>query len=171
MQTEQPRRSQEPKDKKGRNDMKLRTRIHRRRLRHITLVLVAAAIVAPSAQAVGVPSQPFPTMDNGVPSAIPTDGPRAGGVPETQLRISTDGPRSGPSAAQLHEVIADTYTTDAPRSGPATVDLPQAEPLTGPSGFDWLDAGVGIAIGIAASLVLVAVVLLVSRRRERIPAF
>ena len=150
--------------------MKRSTHTHRKLVKRFALGLAVAAIAVPAAAQAQTYST-GPPAESGVPSAIPTDGPRAAGVPETQLRISTDGPRSGPSAAQLREVIADNYTTDAPRSGPATVDLPQAEPLTGPSGFDWLDAGVGIAIGIAVSLVLVAVALLVSRRRERIPAF
>ena len=152
--------------------MKRSTHTHRKLVKRIALGLAVDAVAVPAAQAQTYSTGPAANGSVSVAQpAIPTDGPRAGGVPETLLRISTDGPRSGPSAAQLREVIAETYTTDAPRSGPATVDLPQAAPLTGPSGFDWLDAGIGIAIGIAASLGLVAIVLLVARRRERVPAY
>ena len=135
--------------------MKRSTRTHHRMIKRIALGLAVAAIAVPAAQAQGELGQ------------YSTDGPRAGGPSATLLQVSTDGPRSGPSAAQISDAKLDTFTTDAPRSGPATVELPQAQPVSGPS-FDWRAAGIGIAIGIAASLLMAAIALLVSRRRDHV---
>ena len=135
--------------------MKRSTHTHRRLIKRIALGLAVAAIAVPAAQAQGELGQ------------YSTDGPRAGGPSPTQLQMSTDGPRSGPSAAQIRDAKLATFTTDAPRSGPATVELPQAQPVNGPS-FDWRAAGIGIAIGVAASLLLAAIALVVTRRRDHL---
>ena len=150
--------------------MKRSTHTHRKLVKRIALGLAVAAIAVPAARR---PRRTRPAPRRKAASR-PRSRPTALAPAASPRRSSASRPTDRARAlrpTQLRDAYADNYTTDAPRSGPATVDLPQAEPLTGPSGFDWLDAGVGIAIGIAVSLVLVAVALLVSRRRERIPAF
>lgn len=138
--------------------MKRSPHTRRRLIKRIALGLAVAAIAVPTAAA----------QDQLGPYS--TDGPRAGGPTAAQLQVSTDGPRSGPSAEQIRQAKLDTFTTDAPRSGPATVELPTVTPISAPTGFDWRSAGVGIAIGIAASLLMAAVALVATRRRGQVPA-
>jgi hypothetical protein len=82
-------------------------------------------------------------VPGGLPAQVEADNWRAVyGVPADVPEFSTDAPRTAPDALVR-----------------PTVQLPVAEP-----GFDWTDAGVGIAIGAIAGLILGAA-LLMGRRR------
>ena len=112
---------------------------YRRCLRWAAVGLAAAAVGVPAAQA----SSPAP----------PTQG--------EGWSYSHDGPRSGPATT------LPAFSVDGPRSGPASVELPSPVAASGP-GFDWLHAGIGIAIGAAVGLIAVAAALLLSRRRRHL---
>ncbi len=125
--------------------MRFSLRTSRRRLRLLAVGLAVAAIAAPAA--------------HGTLSPYSADGPRSGGAELAPYSI--DGPRSGPATT------LPGFAVDGPRSGPATVDLPTAAPVPRP-GFDWADAGIGIAIGLGVGLVLAAGALLVGRQHGRL---
>jgi hypothetical protein len=132
----------------------------RRRLRLLAIGLAAVAIAAPVAQA---DTWWVAGGDQGVfESGVPGGGylPDAV-VPSAGWPYSHDGPRSGPATT------LPAFPIDSPRSGPVTVELPQAGPVPG-HGFDWADAGIGVAVGLGFGLVVAAAGLLMLRRRDEL---
>jgi hypothetical protein len=69
-------------------------------------------------------------------------------------------------AAQLPSVVnLPRYETAAPRPAPERIAAPAAQAPTVHGGFDWLDAGIGIAIGFVVAA-LVGLALVTSSRRR-----
>lgn len=141
----------------------------------MALGLAVAATVTPSAlgqaygelyhtQGAGLSAMPaygelYQTHDAGVAPTLPDDRatrPTAA-LPSELPQHSVDGPRSGP-ASNLP-----AFSTGAPRTAPDVVSKPVTAPVVG-SGFDWSDAGIGIAVGLGAAS-LFGTALVASRRR------
>lgn len=152
----------------------MKTRKRYRSIRRIVVALAAMALLVPSVSA-ALPDGVGGTYGGGVggvlrpddrpgsrgPGSAPvTDGlgrpldPAAVRDESTQARPTAQEPRSAPPIVRM-----DGYPAPVAPEAPAPI-------VVQPTGFDWRDAGVGVAIGAAAVLALAAGVLVIGRRRD-----
>lgn len=152
----------------------MKTRPRFRLIRLATVGLASMALLVPSASAQLLDS------DEGSSEGV------AGGVVRPDDRPDARGPGSAPVTDGLGRPLDPALVRDEgtqarptarePRSAPPIVRMdgypapvaPAAPTpiVVQPTGFDWRDAGVGIAIGAAAVLVLAAAALVIGRRRD-----
>lgn len=155
----------------------MKTRKRHWLLRRVALALAAAAVAVPSASAAFPDS--YSGASGGAPVARPDDradprGPGTAGTP----RVVTDGLGRPLDPAAVRDEGGRLRPGQEPRSAPPVVrqdglrnpgagtPQPPSTIVVEPGGFDWRDAGVGMAIGAAAVLALAAGLLVVGRRRD-----
>jgi hypothetical protein len=123
-------------------------------LRALLAVLVVAAVAAPTA------------FGSDLRSPDTLDAAKAGPpVPITDMRSpdTQEAAKAGPPVP-----ITDMRSPDTQEAANGRQLSPRVEVVTvaAPSHFDWLDAGIGVAFGLGASLVAAGAFLVVQRRRR-----
>jgi hypothetical protein len=109
-----------------------------------------------------------PTVDTVNPEALPTPFGQVFGIDSTPQPVRPDDRAERPVIVGGDEapLVVPTGRVHGPVAGDTTLvaDQPQSAPVSGPS-FDWNDAGVGIGIGFAACLALLAAWMLLGHRK------
>lgn len=152
----------------------MKTHKRYRLIPRIVVALAAMALLVPSVSA-ALPDGADAAYGGGGGTVVrPDDRPDARGPGSAPV---TDGlGRPLDPAAVRDESTRVRPTAQEPRSAPPIVRMdgypapvaPEARApiIVQPTGFDWRDAGVGVAIGAAAVLALAAGVLVIGRRRD-----
>jgi hypothetical protein len=126
-------------------------------LRAFLAVLVVAAVAAPTAFGSDLRS---PDTQDAAKAA------QWGRVSDRLLPDTQDAAKAAQWGRVSDRLLPDTQDAANGRRGAA----PTIEVVTvaAPGGFDWIDAGIGVAFGLGASLVAVGALLVVLRRRRAV---
>jgi hypothetical protein len=126
-------------------------------LRAFLAVLVVAAVAAPTAFG---PDLRSPDTQDAAKAA------QWGRVSDRLLPDTQDAAKAAQWGRVSDRLLPDTQDAANGRRGAA----PTIEVVTvaAPGGFDWIDAGIGVAFGLGASLVAVGALLVVLSRRRAV---
>jgi hypothetical protein len=126
-----------------------------RLLKGLAAVLAAGSIATPAALGSG-PSSPD-TQDA-------AKAARAGSITDMRSPDTQDAAKASQSASAIDMQSPDTKDAANGRGG--AVPTIEVVTVAAPSRFDWIDAGIGAASGLGASLVAAGALLVVLRRRR-----
>jgi hypothetical protein len=126
-----------------------------RLLKGLAAVLAAGTIAAPAALGSGPSSPDTQDAARAGQPVSPTDMI----APDTQ-----EAAKAGRPGAPTDMSSPDTQDAAKGRGLGPTIEVVT---VAAPSGFDWIDAGIGAASGLRASLIAAGALLVVQRRRRR----
>jgi hypothetical protein len=123
-------------------------------------VLVVAAVTAPAGLGSDLRS---PDTRDAAKAGLPAS------IADRRSPDTQDAAKAGQAGSVPDMISPDTQ--DAAKGRPLVNPTIEVVTLAEPSGFEWLDAGVGAALGLGASLIGAGGVLLVLKRQRRPAAF